>query len=355
MKGGMEKVAYELYKHLSEITDVELVKWGGSNKWLPIILPYFFLKSCWILLTKKIDIIYLQDGLLAPLGSILKKISGKKAVITIHGLDVTYKNKFYQFLIPKCISKMDKVICISHATKQECTKRGITEEKITIVPDGISDEFYLSEDKNELRSKLENKFKVSLINKKILLSVGRLVERKGFHWFSESVIPILLEKRNDFVYLIVGDGIYREKIKEIITKNNLEDHVFMLGKVDDETIKLLYNSADIFIMPNIQVEGDMEGFGIVALEAASCGVPVVASRLEGIKDAIKNEKNGFLVEAYNVDGFCDLILKLIEVEEKIFGDVRSFVLENYKWEVISKKYFKLFLILTRRYNEKYRK
>ncbi|KAF5425658.1 phosphatidylinositol alpha-1,6-mannosyltransferase, partial [Candidatus Methanomarinus sp.] len=72
MRGGMEKVAYELYNHLSEIEEVLLIKWGGSNKWLPIVLPVFLIKSVSILSTKKINTVYLQDGLLSPLGVILK-------------------------------------------------------------------------------------------------------------------------------------------------------------------------------------------------------------------------------------------------------------------------------------------
>lgn len=343
--GGMENAAYELYKHLSEITDVKLIKWGSSNKWLPLVLPYFFLKSCWILSKKKIDIIYLQDGLLSPLGLILKKIFGKKAVITINGLDVTYKNTFYQLLIPKCISKMDKTICISHATKQECINRGIPKEKIKVIPDGISDKFYINESKEVLKSKLEKMLNLKIKDKKILLSVGRLVERKGFHWFIENIVPKLLKRRNDFVYLIAGDGIYREKIKEIITRNDLEDYVFMLGKVNDKILKLLYNTSDIFVMPNIPVEGDMEGFGIVALEAASCDLPIIASKLEGIKDAIEDGKNGILTEPFNVKNFVNAITKLLENNNKReeFGKrIRKFTLENYAWEKIAKRYYDIF-------------
>ncbi|MBA7629508.1 GDP-mannose-dependent alpha-(1-6)-phosphatidylinositol monomannoside mannosyltransferase [subsurface metagenome] len=349
MKGGMEKVAYGLYKHLSEITNVELIKWGGSNKWLPLVLPYFLIKSFWIMFTKKIDAIYLQDGLLSPLGLILKMFR-KPVVITIYGLDIVYKNKFYQFLIPRCIKRLDKIICISQATKQECIKRKIPEEKITVIPPGISDEFYINEDKNKLRSELENKFKIHITNKKIILSVGRLVKRKGFHWFVENVIPKLLKQINEFVYLIAGDGIFRERIKNTITNNGLEEHVILLGKVDDEALKLLYNASDIFIMPNIPVEGDMEGFGIVALEATSCGLPVIVSKLEGIKDAIKDRKNGFLVETYDSNGFINILTKLLENDKKReeFGEmVRKFSLENYNWVKIAKRYIDIFYYVSR--------
>jgi glycosyltransferase involved in cell wall biosynthesis len=349
-KGGMQKVACELYKHLSGITNVELIKWAGSNKWLPLVLPYFFLKSCWILLRNKIDIIYLQDGLLSSLGLLLKKISGKKVVTTIHGLDVTYNNKFYQILIPKCVSKLDKAICISQATKQECINRGIPEEKIIVIPNGISDGFYLNEDKEVLKSALEKMADLKIKDKKVLLSVGRLVERKGIHWFVENVIPKLLKQRNDFVYLIAGDGIFKEKIEEVIHKNNLEDYVIILGRVGDEVLKSLYNSSEVFVMPNIHVEGDMEGFGIVALEAASCGLPVVASKLEGVKDAVKDGKNGFLVEAYNIKGFVKAVNGLLENEEKReeFGrHAREFSLERYSWNRIACVHSKNFLRLVK--------
>ena len=343
-KGGMEEVAYGLYKYLSEIINVKLVKWSGSNKWLPLVLPYLLIKSFWILFTKKIDAIYLQDGLLSPLGLVLKMFR-KPVVITIHGLDITYKNKLYQFLIPRYIKRLDKIICVSQATKQECIKREIPEEKITVIHDGVSDEFYIDEDKEVLKSELKKKLNLKLDDKNILLSVGRLIERKGFHWFVESVVPKLLKQRNDFLYLIAGDGIFRERIKNTIANSGLKKHVILLGKVDNETLKLLYNASDIFIMPNIRVEGDMEGFGIVVLEAASCGVPVVASRLEGIQDAVKDGRNGFLVEPYGINGFIgliDRILKNSEREENSRKRIREFTLKNYNWGAISGKYLGIF-------------
>ena len=344
-KGGMEKVAYELYIHLSKITEVELIKWGGANKWLFFILPYFLFKSIWILLTKKIDIVYLQDGLLAPLGLVLK-IFRKPVAITIHGLDITYKNRFYQFLIPNCLKKLDKIICISNSTKQECLKRGIPEGKVTVIPDGISDEFYIAWDKKTIRNQLERRFNISLEDKKIILSVGRLVERKGFHWFVTEVIPKLIQQRKDFIYIIGGEGFFRKKI-EVLIQNKLQDFVKILGQVENEDLKMLYNAADTFVMPNIRVKGDMEGFGIVALEAASCGLPVIASNLEGIKDAVKNNQNGFLVEPYDSEGFIKTICQLLEndeIRESVGKKAREFTLENYSWDKVTQQYLNEFEI-----------
>jgi len=341
--GGMEKGAYELYRHLSQITEVKLVKWGGSNKWLPIFLPYLFLKALWILLFHKISVIYLQDGLLVPFGYLLK-VSRKPVVTTIHGLDITYKNRLYQFFGPKCVKRLDKVICISNAAKEECLKRGIPEEKITVISEGVWDEFYMNlkcVDRHRLREKVSVRLGFDLSNKKILLSVGRLTERKGFHWFVENVLPKIIEGDKDCIYLIAGKGIYREKVREAIERRSLKNHVLMLGQVNNEMLRYLYNVADVYVMPNVPIKGDIEGFGLVALEAASCGLPVVASKLEGIEDAIKNGENGFLVDHSDIQGFVDIITNLLandEEREKFGKRAREFSLENYHWRKIACTY-----------------
>jgi glycosyltransferase involved in cell wall biosynthesis len=338
--GGMQKVAYELYRHLSRIAEVKLVKWSGSNKWLPLVLPYFLLQSFYLLLSKKIDTIYLQDGLLAPIGFVLK-VFRKPIVITIHGLDITYKSRAHQFLIPRCVRRLDRIICVSSATKQASLRRGIPKEKITIIPHGISQEFYLDMSRAQLEEALFKHLELDLSNKKIILSVGRLVERKGVHWFVENIMPQICADDKDCVYLIAGDGKEKARIKQAITLNGLEGQVFLLGMVSGQLLKYLYNVADIFVMPNLPVEGDTEGFGIVALEAASRSLPVVASNLEGIKDAVKDKENGFLVEPGDTQGFVRVIDRLLanDWERKEFAArAREFTMENYGWEKIAKLY-----------------
>lgn len=340
----MEKVAYELSRHLSRITEVKLIKWSGSNRWLFLILPYLLIKAIWALATSNVHVIYLQDGLLAPVGFILK-ITKKPVVITIHGRDITYNNKLYQYLIPRFIKKLDKIICISAATKHQCINRGISEEMISVIPNGISDEFFIDGSKQQLKEELSNKLKIPLSNKKVMLSVGRLVERKGIHWFVKHVMPLLGKKKHNYVYLIAGDGNFFPWIKEAIRQNNLTNCVFMLGKVDDVTLRLLYNGCDIFIMPNITVNGDMEGFGLVALEAASCRLPVVAADLEGIKEAIKDGENGFLVKPSDAEGYIRKLKELLKndtLRENFGAKAREFTLENYGWERMAERYVEEF-------------
>ena len=156
-------------------------------------------------------------------------------------------------------------------------------------------------------------------------------------------MPKIVERREDCLYLIAGEGIYRERIQGAIERSDLKKYVLTLGRVGNEMLKHLYNAADVYVMPNIPVEGDLEGFGLVALEAASCGLPVVASKLEGIEDAIKNGENGFLVDHNDIQGFVDIITNLLANDEERgkFGKrAREFSLENYHWRKIAYRYLK---------------
>ena len=342
-KGGMEKINFYLFVNLKKFADIELIFWDRSQKWLPFFLCYFLVKSSYILLAKKIDIIHLGDGLLSPLGLILKKLFHVPVVVTIHGLDITWRFWLYQFLIPWCLARLDRIICRSAYTGKECLQRRIPEEKVVIISGGIeAGEFYLGEEKGKIRRILSKQLKIGLQNKEILLSVGRLVERKGFHWFVGKVFPEVLGRRKNSIYLIVGEGQLRTRIQKDIEKNGLVGKVFSLGEVNHQTLKLLYNASDLLIIPNIPVEGDMEGFGLVTLEANSAALLVVASKLEGIEDAVEDGRNGFLIEPYDVQGFIDVIVTLLEDDggrEKIGRDARKYVLENYSCEKIAGKYY----------------
>jgi phosphatidylinositol alpha-1,6-mannosyltransferase len=339
-KGGMEKMAHELYSGLEKNPDItiDLVSWRGSNKYLPIIYPCLFLNSFFKCIFNNYDIIYTQDGLLAPF--VLLKLFKKPLVITIHGLDITYSNKFYQRIIPRIVSKFDKIICVSSATREECIKRKISSEKVEIIPNGVS----LNEKEMHINCTYQFTKKTNII------SVGRLVERKGIHWFVEKVIPELVKIDPNIEYTIVGGGPYLKEINKIITEKNLEQYVKLLGRIDDLELQNIYRNSDIFVMPNIPITGDMEGFGIVILEANSYGIPVIASNIEGIKDAVLDGKTGYLIETLNKDMFLEKILdvkKELEINNNLKNDIKRVTLEHFSWDIISKKYYETFKNLTK--------
>jgi len=320
--GGMESFAFGLINNVKCQKETIILNKRQINLiwWLPYALILSLIKS------RRVDHIHLCDGLLAPIGLILKKIYHKPISVTVHGLDVTYQNWLYQNINVRCLKYLDKIICVSSSTKQDCLDKNISEKKLFVIPDGVE----------------TNKFQISNFkfqnNKKILLTVGRLVKRKGVEWFINNIMPKL---GTEYEYWVVGRGPEKENIEKAILKNNLQNQVKLLGFVDDEKLQKIYNQADIFIMPNIKVEGDREGFGIVALEAGAYGLPVLAADLEGLKDVIKNGENGYLVPERNTQEYIKRINDVLRNSE-LRDRAHQYVIENFNWANISQKYSDIF-------------
>ncbi len=185
-----------------------------------------------------------------------------------------------------------------------------------------------------------------LRDRKVLLTVGRLIERKGVVHFLTEVMPRIIAQRQDICYLIVGEGPQRELIETRIASLHLEDYVVLVGRVDDDTLRAAYHLCDLFIMPNIPVQHDIEGFGLVALEAAAAGRYVVASRLDGIPEAIVPGQNGVLLDPLDSESFASTILELLadDQQREILGrKARKFVQGHYSWDIVAKRYQALFM------------
>lgn len=329
MVGGMEKLSFALAKEFSQQTNTTLIVWNKSQKYLPYFILVAVIKSLYLIPTKKIDHIHIGDGLLAPLGLFLKLLFGIRTSITIAGLDITFNFPGYQSLIPRCVARLDKIICISESTRDECKKRNIPHKKCSIIPCGVyPDEWKLLATRNDL----ENITGKDLKNKKVIITVGRLVRRKGVFWFIKNIMPKL---KDNILYLVIGDGDEKERIKKLTRALKLDDQVLLLGKISDKNLKIIYNTADLFIMPNIKVDNNIEGFGIVAIEASSTGLPVIASDMEGISSAVINGKTGILVESMNTQQFVKAIVETPAFKRTAVAEVTR---KKYSWEAIGKRY-----------------
>lgn len=336
--GGMERFAYDLSSALDVDNKLIKITWGGANKWLPVILPIFFIRGLWALMSKQIDVIHMQDGVLAPIGWLFSKLSGKPYIVVAHGLDVTYENRFYQAVNVSFIRKANAIIAISTATMEEVLKRGVNAEKVSVITIGVHDDYVTPTPNRKL---LQREIGKDINNRLLLLTTGRLVKRKGVAWFVQYVLPGIVREYPNALYVIAGEGEQRHEIESWVAKMKLDDNVLMLGLVSNEQRALLYQSSDVFVMPNIKVVGDMEGFGIVALEAATAALPIVASNLEGIRDAIKDGKNGRLVTSEKTDEFVTEILHLLsdkELREALGKKARTYSLREYSWVSVAKAY-----------------
>lgn len=347
--GGLEMQNYGISKALSSIATVNLIANKKGKKFLPIFLPLTLLKSAFIF--RKYDAVIFGDGVLSPLGVILKLLYPKKKVICIiHGLDITFafKNsllgKIYKAINIPSQKKMDKLIMVGNETINEAEKAGISREKCVFIPNGFDpSEIYQEHTRKELEKLLD----MNLDGKKVIFRGGRFVKHKGVEWFIRNVVPRLPEH---YIFVAAG-GIVSSKTvgdkdaypdAKIATEElRLSQRVKLLGNLSRADMKILFNTADLYISPNIKVSGSMEGFGINAIEGAGCKKVVLASNLEGLKDAVQEGRNGFLLSPEEAEIWIKKIIELLSDDEyrKNFGEkARQFVIDNYSWSNIAKKY-----------------
>jgi len=295
---------------------------------------------------REIDAILFSSMLTAtltvPLGSLLRRNKVAAAAI-VNGLDATTPTWPYPLLVRRAFETLDLVMPISRATGEACRARGLPDSKSRVVSLGIRlDRFTNAADRMKARSELTGGSSPKLI----LCSVGRLVPRKGVAWFVAEVMPLLPD---DILYLIAGDGPDRGRISNAISEYRLGESVKLLGSVSDEELETFYHGADLFVMPNVPVANDMEGFGLVMLEAGLCGLPTIASNIEGIADVIGEGENGHLVPSGDADAFRDAIMRYYS-DPAALGRARSLTREvttsRFGWDGVVDRYVSILQNLT---------
>ncbi|REL33230.1 glycosyltransferase family 4 protein [Rhodohalobacter sp. SW132] len=341
--GGMQNVSIQLMNTLMEREDVELETILLKTSWRGIGLKtFFFLVSLlWKIpgVSKKFkpDVILFSSMVTAGVLPFMLKKPEAPCVTINHGQDVTLPILPYQIYLPQVFKKLQGVISVSSATRHECIKRGMDPAIGVVLPNGFIKESSGDEiDRTTARQKIEQEFGVDLTDRFLLLNVGRQVKRKGHQWFIENVLDKI---KSDVILLLIGEG---PETAEILKAKELSRHnakIVVAGRQPDEILNAAYAAADLFVMPNIPVEGDMEGFGIVLLEANSSGVPAVASNLEGIKDVIEQGVNGYRVPAEDHDQFALKIDKVLNDELSALSErSKQYVTEKFSWDFVISKY-----------------
>ena len=347
--GGIENQNYDLSVWLGKIASVKIIANKKGRKFLPFFAPYALFYALFNL--GKFDAILLGDCILSFIPFFTKLFSKKPVLSVAHGLDVNYNSASlgvwyekilvatYQGLWVKIfLPRVDHCIAVGNETVRVLKSVNIAEEKITFIPNGID----ITKFQNiSIRADLEKFLGIDLNGKYVLMTSGRLAKRKGVAWFIRNVMPELPE---NIFYVINGDGPDKQNILDAIKETGLEKRVKPIGYKGNDVRDMLFHTCDIFIQPNIKIPGDLEGFGLSVIEAAYCGIPVIAARLEGLKDAIKDNQNGFSIETEDVSGYLKKINELLADDEyrKNFGQrARQYVLNNFAWDKIAKRYLEV--------------
>lgn len=318
LTGGMEKVMWNVFRSLGERYVCTVV--GPTNSARYIYSPHssiecneashlVFLASAtagaWrVTANKHFSLVIGGSGFVAPICRLLQVGRRIPSLVFLHGLDIVVRNPFYQNLWLPCLRKSDLVVTNSANTKRLAEGAGIIEPRIVTINPGVERPATSASKSAFFRKKL------NLGNRRILLSVGRIIRRKGLLEFIERCMPELIRSFPDLMLIVIGaeprKAINREpklvqEIEAAVGRLGLAENVLLLGETDDEWLQAAYEEASVAVFPLIDRPGDVEGFGIVAIEAAAHGIPTVAFNCGGIADAVIDGKTGFLVEANNYD------------------------------------------------------
>jgi phosphatidylinositol alpha-1,6-mannosyltransferase len=329
MIGGLETLSYNLTTGYSGPKTI--VALGRLQRHLVWFLPYTSLR---VLLTgHRYDLVHVGDPMLSLPARLAHAVWGKKVVMCVHGLDLVYDSKLYQAYL-RAFIYADTYVAISAATRRLAESRGLY--PVTIITIGVANEFF----KIQRHADADPEVAAARKGRMVLLTTGRLIPRKGVAWFVTNVLPHL-----DVLYVVVGGGRDYDRIKQAAEEAGVTDKLLLVWQPEQERLYKLFAAADVFVMPNIPIPNDVEGFGIVGIEAAASGLPVVASRLEGIPDAVVDGESGTLVEPANAEAYVAAIEKLRAnpAARVAFGEkARSYVRARNDWREVVGAYARLF-------------
>jgi len=291
--GGMQTLAADVWTTLRSGADVPvlLVAHGGSARGLPLFLLRAVARTLRLVATRQVDTVLTGDVVMYLVLSPLLRLLRVRHATMAMGKDVVWDRPVYRRLVARQLPKAPLVLAISEATARAVVDAGVAASRVHVVRLGV--EVPVSSEADRARSRQELMSTLGLEGEPvILLALGRLVRRKGVAWFIREVLPCL---DGDLVYLVAGAGEDDGAVRSAVAESGQSARVRLLGHVSDHEREMLMRASDVFVQSNIVVPGDMEGFGLVAVEAAMRGAFVVAADLEGLQDAVVDGETGVLV------------------------------------------------------------
>lgn len=281
-------------------------------------------------------------GAAAPLGLLsasMKRAGVLRTVALTHGHEVWWAKVFpFNILLRRIGATVDVLTYLGEFTRNAIASALTAKAKsamVKIAP-GIDVDHFSPSDASALRQSL------GLANKKVIVSVGRLVHRKGQDHLIESM-PEILEVVPNAHLLLVGQGPYRDYLQQLVTKNALEDSVTFIGRIQYADLPQYICVGDIFAMPSrSRLMGlEVEGLGIVYLEASACGLPVLAGNSGGAPDAVLHNETGLVVDGTDNKQIAAAAIELLtkEVSARKMGVVgRQWIIDKWRWEIWSKDF-----------------
>ncbi|WP_149195502.1 glycosyltransferase family 4 protein [Luteimonas suaedae] len=327
----MERLNHRMLLSLAERTQVQLVAPLGASVVLPATVEVMetpvrplwrfglgALGRCLVITWRyRPRIVLAGSGLTAPFAWLAALLAGGRSVVYVHGLDLVAAHPVYRRLWLPAIRAAHLVLANSSSTRVLAIKRGVDPAKVMVLHPGVDVQPDLA-----LPITLGWKRSLGLDGQRILLSVGRLTPRKGLVEFIEGAMKAVVAACPDVVLAVIGgdavdalhggQGGEGDRIEAAAARAGLQDHVRVLGRCDESALRSAYEEADLHVFPVRAIPGDVEGFGMVALEAAAHGLPTVAYAVGGVPDAIAEGRSGWLIPAEDSRAFAMAVVRALE-------------------------------------------
>ncbi len=359
--GGMEYVVENLFDGLRNAGhQVRLLTAGAKScdprsdvarspiEGLPAYLLFALVRGFRESMCKRPDVILCGSVTAGLPGILLARAFGLPVVTLCYGSDIVHSGWVYQRVLRWILRGSTGICAISGYTRQIVVAKGITPSAVSVIHPGVRlQDFDVTDDVpgGDLLGSLQGR--------RVLLSVGRLIRRKGIMEFIQHVMPSLARQLPEVVYVVVGDDatqslIHRERLRDVIARRveelGLSEHVRLAGRISRESLVRLYFRSDVFVLPCLDLADDMEGFGIVICEAALAGVPAVATATGGIPDAIEDGVTGILVPPGQYHDMESAIRRLLQDEAlraRMGRAASDRARESFGWDVIVTRYEQL--------------
>ena len=308
--GGMETLAADVWTALDRrCPGARLLAHGGTNRGLPWFLVTAWARVATLVVRRRVDVVICYDAatyvVLWPLLALLRV----PKIALVNGLDLTWSRAPYRRLLAHALPRASRVLAISRATAGVARDLGVPDAHVAVVRLSVDAPAVSATDREDARAALLRQLALDP-DAVVLLTIGRLVARKGVRWFVESVLPAL--SGTTVHYAIAGSGPEQAAIEAAVVAHGLTGRVHLLGPVSDAERETLLRGVDLFVQPNVVTPGDMEGFGLVLVEAAKRGTPVVASALEGMTDAVADGEAGVLCPPGDADAWRTTVQHLVD-------------------------------------------
>ena len=328
--GGMERLNHHVFLELAREYEVHLVGPDGAAAHVdhpdrvrtcpaaPIsrFLTCATVQGIRVARRLRPALILAGSGVNAPPAWAAARASGARWMVYLHGLDLVVKNAVYQRAFLPIIRRADAWLVNSRATAQLAAAAGLDSRRLHILHPGVQIPDALPTDE-EVRAWRERH---GLGDRPLLLSVGRLSKRKGLKEFILHALPAVLTARPDALLVVVGEepnaaltsaSMGVAALQEAARAKGLIESLRLVGCLPDPELAHAYRAASVLVFPVLDIPGDVEGFGMVAIEAAAHGLSTVAFAVGGVTDAVEDGASGYLLTPGDYMGMADRVIDLM--------------------------------------------